>query len=152
MTKKGKRPGDAADIIGVTTPTLRNYSIQFADYLSEGTQSRTLKRYTDDDILILHYAKSQLDDGFTYEQVRDQLQDRPLIGEVLEDDWQPEPEPEPDPDLGSEPDRQLQTLEYIKIIVDSTTATIQAKDDQIEYLKAEIERLRKPWYKRLFGG
>ena len=161
MTAIGKRPGEVSQTLNVTGATLRNYVKAFGAFLSPEATAKTRKRYSDEDVSTLIYAKSFLDDGFTYDQVITRLDERPMTGEVLQGEgWEARPiEPEPEEPTPEEPeqDRQLATLEYIKIIVDQTQETVKAKDQTIDQLtedkkqlQQELSWLRLPWYQRLF--
>ena len=151
-----KRPGEIAKTLNVTTATLRNYAKKFAPFLSKDATGETNRRYTPEDVETLKLASSLLRDGLTYEQVRSQLQERPVTGEVIEDETTgPEPpEDTPPEDTEPEPAVSMQTLEFFEKFVQPA---LSAKDETIEILQRDKERLlrenawlRLPWYRRLF--
>ena len=152
MTAIGKRPGEVSQTLNVTGATLRNYVKAFGAFLSPEATAKTRKRYSDEDVSTLIYAKSFLDDGLTYDQVITRLDERPMTGEVLQGEgWEARPiEPEPEEPTPEEPNRQLATLEYIKIIVDAKDQTIDQLQDDKKQLQKENAYLRLPWYQRLF--
>ena len=154
MTAIGKRPGEVSQTLNVTGATLRNYVKAFGVFLSPEATAKTRKRYSDEDVSTLIYAKSFLDDGLTYDQVITRLDDRPMTGEILQGEgWEARPvEPEPEEPAPEEPeqDRQLAPIEFIKLIVDAKDQTIDQLQEDKKQLQRELSWLRLPWYQRLF--
>jgi DNA-binding transcriptional MerR regulator len=153
MTAIGKRPGEVSQTLNVTGATLRNYVKAFGAFLSPEATAKTRKRYSDEDVSTLIYAKSFLDDGLTYDQVITRLDERPMTGEVLQGEgWEAHPvEPEPEePTPEEEPDRQLVAQEIIKMLVDAKDETIDQLKDDKKQLQKEIAYLRLPWYQKPF--
>ena len=137
-------PGQLSKTLGITTATLRNYVQHFGQYLSDGAKKKTRKRFTPEDVQLLHYAKSLLDNGNTYQETLDLLETQPIEGEILED-FQPfeqDPEPAPIPETSA-----IQTAEFYEQFV---KPMIDAKDETIEILRKENAWLRTPWYKKIF--
>jgi DNA-binding transcriptional MerR regulator len=72
-------PQVVARELEVSPATLRRWSDEFADYLSSGAdsaQGRSHRRYSEQDIATLTIVKELMNNGMTYEQVRQQLADR----------------------------------------------------------------------------
>ncbi|KPK07886.1 MAG: hypothetical protein AMJ56_12675 [Anaerolineae bacterium SG8_19] len=62
--------------LDISPATLRRWADEFSDYLSTEADSgagRSHRRYTDQDVEILGTVKELMNDGMTYEQVRQQL-------------------------------------------------------------------------------
>ncbi len=69
-------PQAVARELEVSPATLRRWSDEFADHLSDGAASakgRSHRRYTEGDIATLATIKELMNNGMTYEQVRQQL-------------------------------------------------------------------------------
>jgi DNA-binding transcriptional MerR regulator len=63
----------------ISVASLRRWSDEFTDYLSEGAgggKNRGQRRYTDHDVRILRVIKELMNDGLTYDQVRKHLVDQ----------------------------------------------------------------------------
>ncbi|GIK40629.1 MAG: MerR family transcriptional regulator [Chloroflexi bacterium] len=74
-------PQAVARELDVSPATLRRWSDEFADYLSQGAdsaQGRSHRRYSEQDIATLTLVKELMNNGMTYEQVRQQLAQQPL--------------------------------------------------------------------------
>jgi len=74
-----KTPQAVAAQLDVSSSTLRRWSDEFAEFLSDGVNSssdKTYRRYTEQDIDCLLTVKTQMADGLTYEQVRQQLREQ----------------------------------------------------------------------------
>lgn len=75
------RPGEVARMLRVSPSTLRVYSTRFAPLLSSTVRrdlatpggSGTHRRYTPNDVTLLHRAKRFLDTGLSYEATLEQL-------------------------------------------------------------------------------
>ena len=144
------RIGDTAKMLGVTTATIRNWLSIGDEYFSESASRTTGKRFTPSDIQQLQTIKSLLADGLTYEDIPTRLSPAPQVVEILDDHQEP-------PTTNQDATSALQTLELMQYINDmldqqreTYNQTINAKDETIQVLKDEIERLRRPWWKRLF--
>lgn len=126
----GYRPGEAAAQLGIAAPTLRRWSVQFADHLDAGASAAIAqdgggveRRYSDRDIALLRRVSGLLARGLTYEQVRRQLGEQ---------------EPEPSTALAQIPDAGMVLVE----LASAQRETIAAQRETIGYLKAELERVR----------
>jgi len=76
MDNHYKTPQDVASQLDVSPSTLRRWSDEFMEFLSDGATSlagKTHRRYTGQDIDRLQTVKTFMGDGLTYEQVRQQL-------------------------------------------------------------------------------
>jgi DNA-binding transcriptional MerR regulator len=92
-------PQAVARELDVSPATLRRWSDEFTDYLSSSTdsaQGRNHRRYSEQDIATLTLVKEMMNNGMTYEQVRQQLTQQ-LSGSP--ESVQPL-SPTPDPDTG----------------------------------------------------
>lgn len=73
-------PQAVAKELDVSPATLRRWSDEFADYLSQSAasdQGRSHRRYSEQDIVTLTMVKELMNNGMTYEQVRQQLAHQP---------------------------------------------------------------------------
>lgn len=148
--------GAAAQVLGVTTATVRNWVKFYGSHLSPDATRRTGKRFTPEDIDTLRRVQQLLASGSTFEQVVEML---PAEGEIytepLPEDTETPFQPEP-AQLAIVPiiERFQQLLETQ---AENHRATVQAKDELIqelrrdkERLQAEVNRLNEPWFLRLF--
>lgn len=74
-------PQVVARELDVSPATLRRWSDEFADYLSQSAdsaQGRSHRRYSEQDIATLTVVKELMNNGMTYEQVRQQLAQQPV--------------------------------------------------------------------------
>lgn len=74
-------PQAVARELDVSPATLRRWSDEFADYLSrsaDSAQGRSHRRYSEQDMATLTLVKELMNNGMTYEQVRQQLAQQPL--------------------------------------------------------------------------
>lgn len=81
MNKQGEiRPPQVVMAeLDISAATLRRWSEEFTDHLSAEagpTEGRRHRRYTEEDLVILKLVKDLMNDGLTYEQVRQQLASR----------------------------------------------------------------------------
>ncbi len=70
------RPSEVAEQLGISGATLRRWSSRFSAFLDlaeGGQESGSHRRYTDHDLQTLASIKRLLEQGWTYEQVADQL-------------------------------------------------------------------------------
>lgn len=73
--------------LDISVASLRRWTDEFTDYLSEGAGSaknRSHRRYTDRDVRILKIIKELMNDGLTYEQVRKHLVDQSIDSTTAE--------------------------------------------------------------------
>ncbi len=75
-------PQIVAAELDISAATLRRWSDEFTDYLSEGTRAKkngkSHRRYTYDDINALFKVKDLMNNGMTYEKVRQELNSKPI--------------------------------------------------------------------------
>jgi len=79
-----RSPQDVAKALDISPATLRRWSQEFGDYLSEeagASSSGSHRRYTDSDLATLFVIKELMSNGMTYENVR-----RQLNGKAYEDE------------------------------------------------------------------
>lgn len=85
------RPAEVAEQLGVSAATLRRWSSRFGDYLDlrDGAQeSGSHRRYTAHDLDTLARIKMRLEQGWTYEQVAEELSHHPDRA-ILDDNLEP---------------------------------------------------------------
>ncbi|MGB3700954.1 MAG: MerR family transcriptional regulator [Anaerolineales bacterium] len=146
MAEKTQRPGKVAVILNVSGMTLRNYIREFDQFLSPQAISKTGRRFTDRDVRTLQLATSILREGYTYDQVREQLANRPVENKAIDDLPPYEESLTDDP-----PSSTLQVYEqFFKPVIAAKNETIQAKEEHIEELQKEVKWLQLPWYKKFF--
>ena len=141
------RISEVASLLKVTPATIRNYVNTFADFLSIESTQKTGKRFNHRDVTVLTEVIRLLRAGHTYDQVPDLL---PAQVEVVDDQRFQEP-----PATPQEPISAIQTLELMEYIDhmleqqrETYNQTIAAKDQLIERLESELERARRPWWRR----
>jgi DNA-binding transcriptional MerR regulator len=74
---------EAAQMLGVSVSTMRNWSDQYAEYLSETARPGHLpeRRFTDKDMTILSYVKQLRSEGMQADQIRTRI-DETAFNEV----------------------------------------------------------------------
>jgi len=75
-----RTPQEVASRLDISPSTLRRWSEEFADYISEqasSPQGKSHRRYTEQDVETLLTVKEFMSDGLTYEQVRQRLEHSP---------------------------------------------------------------------------
>jgi DNA-binding transcriptional MerR regulator len=154
------RIGEVADLLDVVPATVRVWVTKFGDdYLSDQANTRTGKRFSPGDVEMLREIQRLLRDGATYEEVSRQLQPRPQVvtGEAYEDAAD-----QPHFDVpGVDRENAIQPLEFFENFINQLNTQhereIASKDALINELKEdksrlqeEVDRLRLPWWERLF--
>lgn len=159
---QGKRTGAIAKALGVSPMTIRNYVKYFAPILSPGATSETGRLFTPQDESLLRRAAGMLRSGQTYEQVLEQLSQAPSIeGEIL-DDTEQQPPAAQDQEPSYQTGAAIAPLEFFNAMLDRIQnehkSTLDAQTRHIEdlqrerdQLRAEVERLRRPWWKKMLG-
>ena len=148
--------GQVADLLGVTRQTIHNWLKNIGyEFFSENATRVSGKRFPPDDIEQLRTIKGLLEMGKRYEQIPD-LINTPQVFDVVDDI----PKEQPDQ---QEPSNAIQLAEYFDQLLkmleqqqQNHQVSISAKDETIQILKSENERLRQdlerarqPWWKRL---
>lgn len=79
LEQQNKTPQEIAARLDISPSTLRRWSDEFTDFLSgqASTTGKSHRRYTEEDLSILSTVKTLMNDGLTYEQVRQRLLQRP---------------------------------------------------------------------------
>jgi DNA-binding transcriptional MerR regulator len=75
-TSRYRQPQELASRLEVSPSTLRRWSEEFAEFLSEeadSSEGKQHRRYSDEDMATLITVKGLMADGLTYEQVRERL-------------------------------------------------------------------------------
>lgn len=155
-----------ADWLNVNPQTVRQYSTEFADYLSESASPPKghVRRFADSDRELLYAAKQMLDSGMTYDAVRDQLE-RGV--HRLEEYTPPEEEPEERPEQPTAMVSVDQLRLWVQPFQEATEEwreIARERQKEIESLREENRRLReelrqreeveesrKSWIDRLLG-
>ena len=139
---------EIADALGVSGQSIRTYTGEFADYLSDDATPPPggRRRFTDDDLRTLRAAKSLLDRGLTYDGVRGRLAQGVHTVETEE----PEPREEPETAAPLVPMGEAQAWARL---ADEWRAIADDRRQEIEDLRLENRRLReevqqrRPWWK-----
>ncbi|RME83436.1 MAG: MerR family transcriptional regulator [Caldilineae bacterium] len=78
MADAGLRPSEVAQRLGISPATLRRWSQQFGEFLSNnasttgtGNSGRSHRRYSVEDVVVLERIQQMLQKGMTYESVRE---------------------------------------------------------------------------------
>lgn len=77
-----RSPHVVAQELDISPATLRRWSDEFKDFLSEdasASSGRSHRRYNSGDLMTLQFIKELMNDGLTYEQVRERLVNRPVV-------------------------------------------------------------------------
>ncbi len=77
-----RSPHVVAHELDISPATLRRWSDEFKDFLSEdasASSGRSHRRYNGGDLMTLQFIKELMNDGLTYEQVRERLVSRPVV-------------------------------------------------------------------------
>lgn len=136
-------PKQAAEILQIPASSLRRYRQEWAPILSAPDEKR---RYTQEDIEALRIIRD-----LTGKKTREEIE-QILLGPTEPFTFE---EPLPEPNQGA----AIQSIEFFNSFIEQLTeghnTTLQAKDETIEVLKSENERLRDeldqaktPWWKR----
>lgn len=157
MQNEKRTIGETARFFNVTTVTIRNWvSLLGETYLSPSATRKTGKRFSNSDVTTLKKLRTLLEEGSTYDQVLDLL---PTTPEIVEETTE-----EPALQSAEQPGSAIQTLDILekfqalmKLQQQQNQETINAMGSHIETLKeenlrlqTEIERLKTPWFKKLF--
>jgi len=139
MAENTKRIGDVADILQVSTQTIRNWLRLGDDFFTEAATRQHGKRFAAADLDQLKRIQRLLSEGFILDQIKTMLPAAPQIVDILEDPQPPATDHQP-------------TNAPIEVF---WSVTLAAKDETIAILKEEnqrlrdeIENLRKPWWRR----
>ena len=79
LDQQNKTPQEIAARLDISPSTLRRWSDEFTDFLSNqaNTAGKSHRRYTEEDLSILSAVKTLMNNGLTYEQVRQKLAQQP---------------------------------------------------------------------------
>lgn len=139
------RPGTVAQVLAISPATLRQWSNEFSDFLSESARQtltegpgHAQRRYTADDIAILRRAKSLLASGLTYAETRERLAQPPAPAAASADASEP-PAPEEPPASEVEPQSLAITPEVRALIV-TLRRESEARAEHVETLKDQLSK------------
>lgn len=154
--------GQAAKILSVSTTTIRNYLKFGNQYFSESATRQKGKNISSWDLNQLEEIQRLLGEGVKFDQVPQHLAPIPDTIELEEPEFI---SPEPTQESSALITRNLidQIHQVYKLTLDAKDAQITANaaqlaeqktasDARIAELKAELERERRPWFKKLFGS
>ncbi len=136
--------GQAAKILSVSTTTIRNYLKFGNQFFSESATRQKGKNITSWDLNQLEEIQRLLGEGVKFDQIPEHLAPIPDTIELEEPGFI---SPEPTQDNSA-----LITQTLIDQIHQVYQLTLDTKDAQIADLKAELERERRPWFRKLFGS
>lgn len=139
------RAGFVAERIGVSVATIRAWSTQFAEFLSEPARtsvnpdgSPTQRRYRDDDLTLLAWIKVLLGQGITFEEARRRLRDM-----SLEERATPPPSDVLTPSPVSPTETTALALpDMLRAITDAHRGEVEALRARIADLQADKTRLQ----------
>ena len=140
--------GDVAHGLEVSLQTVRNWLKMGDEYFSQNATKTTGKRFTPADIQQLQRIKSLLGEGLTFEDIPARL---PAFPQVVDHQDPPEQTAAIQPteyldQLMAILDQQAQTYQ---VTISAKDETIQVLRSENERLRDELERSRLPWWKRL---
>jgi len=155
MTTTKMRIGDTAAMLGVHPATVRNWLKLGDEFFSSNATKTTGKRFTPQDIEQLKRIQSLLDEGFRYEDIPARLP-VPEVFEVIEDTPPEAPGPSQTNANAMQPTEYLERFQAIleqqhethQEAIRAKDETIQVLKDENERLRADLERARRPWWKR----
>ena len=138
MNENSLTPKEIRESLDVVDATIRNYVKHFGQFLSPDATRKTRKRFSPTDVQILQIAKSYLEEGYTYDQTANLLETQPL------DDIQIT--------KVEKPTQEETTAIQPKEFYEQFKIALAAKDQTIEILLSENERLRaqlgkRPWWR-----
>lgn len=122
-------PGEASQITGIPSSTLRRYVVEFGDHLSQSAKKQRGREFSDRDISILIEIRNLAQDGLTLDK----------IGEQLTATVEHEPEGETEPPAQT----ALVLINHIGQQLKSVSGQLsQIQTDQTEQ-RSEIETLKE---------
>jgi len=136
-------PSQTAELLEVTTRTLRRYSSILSVALSPSAAQAGRKRfYSGSDVEILRRAQKMMKDGMALKEIATVL---PVVPAGDDESTSLTLSPEQNMALGAVVERARQLTDELSDQGDQLT-------DQDERLKRLEEWYRLPWYRRIFGG
>ena len=141
MEARKLTPGQTAELLGISTRTLRRWSTAFTTSLSEGARRKNRKRsYTGQDVETLRRAAELLNGGLTLKQAAERL---PVVS--------------PDKQTSAvmiAPEDQImlgRVMERTSMLTDTVTDHDE-RLDRIERRSRQLEEWAAgPWWRRMFG-
>ena len=139
--------GQVADRLGVTYPTVRNWSARYASHLSDNANppTGTERRYNERDVNVLAYVGQCVADKMRHDDIEEQLQST-SFGDVLEVENATEP-PESiarsnhTSDAPIAPHSPTSTVDYAPVLYDLVQVTEKRHDETVSRLD-KLERQR----------
>ena len=120
------KPSQLAEMLDVSEPTIRRWSLRFKAFLSDyatPTQG-SRRRLTEEDVLVLRRVKALVDAGFSLDAIETQLQQEPV---------------EPLPALPSMQASDAKLQDPLSAIAQAL-AQIDNQDERIARLEGRVER------------
>lgn len=134
-----------AKTLAISPATLRQWSNEFSDFLSESARqtlteagTHAQRRYTEADIQVLQRAKSLLAGDLTYSEVRAKLAEPPA--ETGDSDTVSEPSAPAEPPDSETASAPLAIIEQYRLSIASMQQTIEAQAAHVETLKEALDR------------
>lgn len=127
---------EAAQTLGVSVGTMRNWSDQYAAFLSETARPghQPERRFTDHDITILTYIKQLRGEGMQAEQIRERLAETTFTeGEIIQQQTtidDDKPQQTPDTALKTSPEAPEASILAVQVL-----DAINAQNRRIEALE-----------------
>jgi len=132
-------PSQAAETLTVSGSTLRRWAGTFEDFLDPRKGKKRL--YSVSDIAAFSRIKDLYAEGLTTDQVKEAL---PVVDRKKQDEKQSSA-------LINIADFARE-LESARVHFVNLQSQLTEQAELIKALQAEVEELRKPWYRRLFRG
>jgi len=143
--------GQAAKILSVSTTTIRNY-LKFGDqYFSESATRQKGKNISSWDLNQLEEIQRLLGGGVKFDQIPGHVAPIPETIQLEEPEFI-SPEPAQENSALITPNLIEQIHQVYQLTLEAKDAQITDKDARIAELKAELERERRPWFRKLFGS
>lgn len=131
------KPGEVAEALGIPASTIRRYVLDYKEFFSPSARKSKQREYLDSDVATLAQIRQLVGQGIRPNEIRNQLNatidEQPPVTETAI------------------------TLSGIMTKLHDQAAQIQDQADQLTQLQeqlsqvqAELDRLKTPWYKRIF--
>lgn len=138
--------GQVADRLGVTYPTVRNWSARYASHLSPDANppTGTERRFTERDVNVLAYVGQCVADKMRHDAIEEQLQST-SFGDTLENNAQDAPEDASRSNTSNEgaivAPGASSTVDYAPVLYDLVQVTEKRHDETVSRLD-KLERQR----------
>lgn len=130
-------PGQVSALLDIPGSSLRRLVAQFADHLSEDAKRQRGRLFTDADVAVLAQVRELTLKGYKVSEIP------AMLGEVVQDESPPEELP---------PVTALAVMRRLVDVSQSHDSQLNQMRDELAALRAEVEELRRPWWKKLRKG